>query len=157
MFTILPDQQQLSDIIKKFDDLSERISDMPEQMNQELSNWERDDMNRRESDVGFAGPLSVLTHIFARGREQIEARRLGRRRAVIQVSGHFKQRRRGRTADYGIGSFWWRQHRRRGAQPGRGQRYIIASRRPIVRPELMDQLQTRMRDLMERAFVWRRR
>jgi hypothetical protein len=149
MLSILPDEHQLIDIIKKFDGLTERISDMPEQMNDEFNAWERDDMNRRRPEASRAGPLSVLTHIFASGREQIERKRLGRRRVQIQVSGHHKSR--------ATGSFWWRQHRRRGARPGRGQRYIIASRRPVVRPELLDQLVTRMRDLMDRAFVWRPR
>jgi hypothetical protein len=138
-------------LIKKFDALRERIERIPREMAETMTNWERD-WNRQRPGTYESGPDSVTTVVWEKGK----ARRAGKalaRGIAYGVRAHLKSRR--------TGTFQWSAHSRvirmKRARTVRGvparRRAMIT--RPVLRPELMDQLQDSMRELVERSVVWR--
>lgn len=108
------------EVLKKFDELQERVTGLERQLPNTFMDWQREDMNRKFPKVE-GGDNTFWTRIFPRGRLQ-------------------------RRAKGGGGRATRRRVRAAARRPG--------AHRPILRPELFDQLRVRMVAMCEAALKW---
>ena len=110
--------------LKQFDEVTKNIADLDTKLTETFIAWQRDDMHRKFPKVDGSG-LSVSTEIFPRSQ-------LPRRKNL--TGGGKSVRRRSVIAA--------------GRPSGGGQH------KPILRPELYDQLKERMMTMLKEACAW---
>jgi len=95
----------------------------------ELTAWQREDMRRRFPYTEVINPTAARTLIYPRSR---------------RTAGWLQTKRPPRP----------RKPVMRGKAKRIGRPILPASSRPILRPELFEQLRARMRDMMQREIKW---
>jgi hypothetical protein len=116
----------VSPLERTYADMVQQLHDFPQQMAQQLTDWQREDMNRRWPDTVMPTPHSVQTSIWPRSR---------------LVEHHATGKPRGRPK--GAKTL----HLAKSVKGPTGR--ILQSQRPILRPELFDKLDARMVKLLE--------
>lgn len=111
---------------KTVDTLVQNIEGLREAMPQELIDWQREDMNRKQPNLTVVDEYSVMTEIWPRGRFSVQrahpTRRPGQRKLAAPTVVH--------------------------------KGVVVHSSRPILRPELFDRLVERMSALLKKVVPW---
>ena len=145
------------EVTKTLNDMLHQLEDTPEEMAQEMTNWQTDDMHRQYPYTvlhSYKHTHTVSTAIWPRG--QTEAQREGamQRREERQTRQFLASTSEHQSVRAFLKEAHWKRPKVRRSFRSRihritRQTYQRSSRRPVLREALFDMLVTRMTGLLE--------